>query len=66
MSTTITTARPAQALRQRRESQRPGVARVNTRATTVEAADNVPSLPVPLGMNQPSLKHHVCASLIEL
>ena len=59
MSTTVTTARPAQALRQRRESQRPGVARVNTRATTVEAADNVPSLPVPLGMNQPSPKRHV-------
>lgn len=55
MSATITTARPAQALRQRRESQRPGIARVNTRATTVEAADSTPALPVPLGLSTPSI-----------
>lgn len=55
MSTAVTTARPAQALRQRRESQRPGIARVNTRATTVEAADSTPALPVPLGISPPSI-----------
>ena len=50
MATTTITARPAQALRQRRESQRPGIARVNTRATTAEAADSVaPSIPTPYG-----------------
>lgn len=56
MSTTaVTSTRPAQALRQRRESQRPGIARVNTRATTVET-DSTPALPVPLGaMSPPSI-----------
>ena len=50
MATAIITARPSQALRQRRDPQRPGLTRVSTRATTVEAMDSsLPSEPVPHG-----------------
>jgi transcription factor SPT20 len=44
MATAVVTARPSQALRQRRESHRPGLARVSTRATTVEASEVMPSV----------------------
>jgi hypothetical protein len=44
MATAVVTARPSQALRQRREPQRPGLARVSTRATTVEASEVMPSV----------------------
>lgn len=40
MSAAVATARPTQALRLRRESQRPGVARTSTKATIME--DDVP------------------------
>jgi transcription factor SPT20 len=48
MASAPVVARPTQALRQRRVSERPGIARVNTRATTVEAVDiAAPPLPMP-------------------
>lgn len=52
MATQVATARPVQALRQRRESARPGLARVSTRATTADAMDSstVHSEPTPYGM----------------
>ncbi|KAE9982773.1 hypothetical protein EG328_010637 [Venturia inaequalis] len=40
MATQIATARPIQALRQRRESARPGPTRVNTRAITADATES--------------------------
>ncbi|QDS77836.1 hypothetical protein FKW77_006276 [Venturia effusa] len=49
MATQVATARPIQALRQRRESARPGPARVNTRATTADAIElnNLHNQPAP-------------------
>ena len=53
MATVTTVVRPTQALRQRRTSERPGIARVNTRATTAEAMDSAhPAMPPPLVMDQ--------------
>lgn len=53
MATQIATARPIQALRQRRESARPGPTRVNTRAITADATEsnNAFNQPPPYGMD---------------
>ena len=53
MATATTVARPTQALRQRRVSERPGIARVNTRATTADTADSTaPPLARPYVVDQ--------------
>lgn len=55
MATPAVQARPVQALRQRRESARPGLARVSTRAITADAieANNAHNEPTPYGMIHP-------------